>query len=315
MTQEQNPASQPDTDTGEAGSLDAAELAFAQRDTPAQPEQQPEADEAQATDDDPNAEGEQAESDEDTAAELETVEVEGITLALTKEQAETLQKATLRQADYSRKMNEVSAKEKAAVQRLEQAERLAGGVEKYAEAMANIRVIDQQIKQFEAVNWQQLRQDDPAQYAALATDMQTLRLTKQQAEQAAQGIGSIIEQERQAGFAQERQAMTQALQKEFKDWAAQSQVLVEYAAKAGVQEKTLATLTDPAMVLALEKARKYDALQASKATLKATVKAAPPVVKPGAPRKAPDAQTDAMSQLRKFKTRDAAEVAFLARMK
>lgn len=315
MSLEQNPDSQPDTDNGELGSLDAAARAFEQRETPAEPEEQPpEADET-ATDDDPNAEGDNADSDADTDAALETIELEGISLEVTKEQAEVLQKAALRQADYSRKMNEVSAKEKAAVQRLEQAERLAGGVEKYAEAMASIRVIDQQIKQFEAVNWQQLRQDDPAQYAALATDMQTLRLSKQQAEQAAQGIGSTIEQERQAGFAQERQAMTQALQKEFKDWAAASDAICQYAAQAGVQEKTLATLTDPALVLALEKARKYDALQASKTALKATVKAAPPVVKPGAPRKAVNQADDAMAQLRKFKTRDAAEVAFLARMK
>lgn len=317
MTQEQNPTSQPDMDTGEAGSLDHAANAFAQRLTPAQeePEQIAPEPEAEATDDDPNAEGVEADSDEDTAEAVEEIEIEGVKLALTKEQAEALQKSTLRQADYSRKMNEVSAKEKAAQQRLEQAEKLATGVERYAEAMAQVRMLDQQLKAFEGLNWQELRQTDPAQYAAYAADLQSLRLSKQQAEDAARGVGSLIEQERQQSFAEERKAMTEALQKQFKDWVKASDEICKYAASVGVQEKTLAKITDPALVLALEKARKYDALQESKTTLKAAVKSVPPVLKPGAPRKAPNVQDETMSALRKHKTREAAEAVFAARFR
>jgi hypothetical protein len=79
--------------------------------------------------------------------------------------------------------------------------------------------------------------------------------------------------------------------------------------------ETLAKATDPALVIALEKARKFDALQKSKTELKAKAKEAPPVLKPGVRQAVKSPQEDAMVALRKFKTRDAAEVAFLARMK
>jgi hypothetical protein len=69
------------------------------------------------------------------------------------------------------------------------------------------------------------------------------------------------------------------------------------------------------VVVALEKARKFDALQKSKTDLKAKVKDAPPVLKPGVRQSKQNPVDESMAQLRKFRTRDAAEVAFLARMK
>ena len=75
------------------------------------------------------------------------------------------------------------------------------------------------------------------------------------------------------------------------------------------------TMTDARRVVDMHKAMKYDRLQAGKAELKAKVKDAAPVLKPGVRPVKPSQQEDAMTLLRKFKTRDAAEVAFLARMK
>lgn len=318
MIQEQNLQTAPEqSDTHEEGSLDAAALAFEKRD---QAEDQPEADteaqpDAEAQSDDPDAEAEQADTDEDTDAELEEVELEGFKLAVPKEQAEALKKATLRQADYSRKMNEVSAKEKQAQAQLQTAELLVSNVEKVAEVKAAIRMLDQQIKQYEAVDWQRLRAEDPATYSMHATDLQNLRLSRAQAEQAAKGVEGELAQARHQEFAEKRTAMSRELQKTFGDWNKASDEICAYAEAAGVKLETLSTITDPALVVALDKARKFDALQKAKTTLKAKVQDAPRVIKPGAPRKAPDQSADAMARLRKSNTLDDATAAFLSRMK
>ena len=317
MTQEQNPQIPTDEAPDDAGSLDAAARAFEQREL-AQESTEGDTDEAteEASSDDPDAEGEQADSDEDTNAELSEVVVEGVTLRLPQDQAEAIQKATLRQADYSRKMNEVSAKEKQATAVLETAEAMRSGAEKFAEVLASVRMLDQQIKQYEGLDWQKLRAEDPGNYAAYAADLQTLKLNKQQAEMQGRAVAHEVEEATSKTLQTKRGEMFDTLQKQIPGWSNQKgQEITEYAISQGVAFETLARVTDAAIVVALEKARKFDALQKSKTDLKAKVKDVPPVLKPGVRQAVKSPQEDSMAQLRKFKTRDAAEVAFLARMK
>ena len=312
MSQEQNPDTQTDAAPEDTGSLDAAARAFEQRE---EAEAQPEAD-AEDSEADPDAEASDGDSDEDTEQELAEVVVEGVTLSLPKDQAEAIQKATLRQADYSRKMNEVSAKEKQATQLLDTAEKMRQGAEKFADVLANIRMMDQQIKQYEGLDWQKLRADDPGQYAAYAADLQTLKLDKQRVEMQGRQVAHEVEQSTGAAIQAKREEMFVSLKKSLPGWSNEmGEKITEYAVASGMAFETLSKLTDPAVVVALEKARKFDALQKSKTDLKAKVKDAPPVLKPGV-RQAPKNTVDeSMAQLRKFRTRDAAEVAFLARMK
>jgi len=312
MSQEQTPDTQTTTAPEDTGSLDAAARAFEQRE---EAEAAPEA-VAEDSEADPDAEASDGDSDEDTEQELSEVVVEGVTLSLPKDQAEAIQKATLRQADYSRKMNEVSAKEKQATQLLDTAEKMRQGAEKFADVLANIRMMDQQIKQYEGLDWQKLRADDPGQYAAYAADLQTLKLDKQRVEMQGRQVAHEVEQSTGAAIQAKREEMFASLKKSLPGWSNEmGEKITEYAVASGMAFETLSKLTDPAVVVALEKARKFDALQKSKTDLKAKVKDAPPVLKPGV-RQAPKNTVDeSLAQLRKFRTRDAAEVAFLARMK
>lgn len=282
----------PVQDTLESGSEEAAALALTNR---AQQTEEPTT-EAEDSEADPNAEASDGETDEDTEPTLTELEYEGTKFSVPADKAEEIRKAMLRQPDYSRKMNEVSAKEKTAQQALEHAETLKQGSVKFAEALANIRVLDMRIKQFDAVNWQQLRSEDPAQYAVYATDLQTLNLNKQQAEQVARGVAHDVSLATNQALQTKRDAMFETLKKTLPGWGDQmGEQVTDYAKANGMAVETLKTLTDPAVVVALEKARKYDALQASKAALKATVKDAPPVLKPGVVRK-PDVRADAMTR-------------------
>ena len=315
MTQEQTPEIQTESAPEELGSLDAAALAFEKREQAlaeaGEPETETETDEAE-----PDAEASDGAPDEETEQELEEVTVEGVTLNLPKDQAEALRKSTLRQADYSRKMNEVSAKEKQAQAAIDTAEKLRQGAEKFADVLATVRMLDQQIKQYEGLDWQKLRAEDPGNYAAYAADLQTLKLNKQQTEMQARGVAAEVEETNGKALQSKRAEMFDALAKQIPGWSNQKgQEITEYAIAQGMAFETLAKATDPALVVALEKARKFDALQKSKTELKAKAKEAPPVLKPGVRQAVKTPQEDAMIALRKFKTRDAAEVAFLARMK
>jgi len=182
--------------------------------------------------------------------------------------------------------------------------------------LASVRMLDQQIKQYEGLDWQKLRAEDPGNYAAYAADLQTLKLNRQQADMQARGVAAEVEETTGKALQSKRAEMFDALAKQIPGWSNQKgQEITEYAIAQGMAFETLAKATDPALVVALEKARKFDALQKSKTELKAKAKEAPPVLKPGVRQAVKTPQEDAMVALRKFKTRDAAEVAFLARMK
>ena len=312
MEQEQNPQGATEQVPADAGSLDAAALAFEQRETAlAQPEEEVKTEGEEA---DPDAEVSDGKTEEE--AERTEVTVEGVTLKLTAEESEAIHKATLRQAEFSRKMNEVAATEKKLAAVLEHAERMRVGAEKFADVLAGVRMVDHQIKQYEALDWQKLRAEDPAQYAAYAADLQTLKLNKQQQEMQARQVASEVEESSSSALRTKREEMFKALEKALPGWSNQmGSQITEYAIEQGMSFETLAKATDPALVVAIEKARKWDALQKSKTAVQAKAKDAPPALKPGV-RVAKQSPTDeAMSQLRKFRTRDAAEVAFLARMK
>jgi len=310
----QNPQGEPD----DSGSLDAAAAAFAAR---VEPEEAPKSSNEEADPDPESAEESTEEADEadpqeeDEAGELVEVEIDGVKVSLPPDQADKLQKGYLRQSDYSRRMNEVTEKEKAYTQRIEIAEKLVEGAEKYAKALAEVNSIDAEIKQFESVNWQQLEREDPSRASLMAVKLMRLQQARQDAVNQAQSVDREIAEHRMKDIDAKRAEMDKVLRKELKGWGDELGVeITKYALDTGWTREALSSLTDPQVVIALDKARRFDALQKSKETIKAKAKEAPPVVKPGASRPSVDKKTEAMSRLRKSGSMDDAEAAFLARM-
>lgn len=314
MSEAPNPQTeQAPADAQNAEGIDAAAAAFAAMGNQEhESEEQPTEDQAEP-DPEPESEAdtEAQEADpeaEEPTEELAEVEFEGKTYNVPRE----LEKALLRQADYSRKMNEVSAKEKTYSTRLEAIEGLEQAAEKRAESLAKIRQLDDQIKQYEGINWTEARQTDPANAALAAVELMSLQQAKQQALEAAKQVDSTIREHRSKLTAEQLAERNKVLDKELPGWNGEVGArLTEYAVKQGMNFDYLAQITDPKVFIALEKARKFDELQASKPSIKAKVASAAPVTKPGAPRKV-DAKTEAFAQLRKTGSIDSAAAAFLA---
>lgn len=316
MIQEQNLQTPTNTAPEEVGSLDAAALAFEKREEALlQDEGKTEAEtEIETQDDDPDAEASDGDSDEDTAEPdaLVEVEYEGKQYKLPPE----LQKAVLRQADYSRNMNEVAQTKKVLTQRSEYVETAIEGAAKKAEALAGVRLLQHQLKQYEALDFNTIKQEDPARASLIGFEYLNTKQQLAQAQAAADAVDGAVNEAREKVLQSKREEMFATLKKELPAWSDKDgQALTEWHLARGGSFEELQTVTDARRIIDMHKARKYDLLQASKAELKAKTKDAAPVLKPGVRQQKQSPAEDAMTQLRKFKTRDAAEVAFLARMK
>lgn len=314
-----NPETQADEVHAQTGSEEEAIAAFdARRKGSAVEEPEEETKEEAEPDHEPEAESDEepgdgeTEADDEPKEELVEVEFEGKTY----EVAPELQKGLMRQADYSRKMNEVGEKAKVYTQRMEQAEKLVEGAEKYAEVLSEVHSIDADLKRFEKVDWQGLRQQNPAEFAALAAEMQMLRLSRDEATRKANGLDEQLARARHEAILEKRNEMHSVLRKDLKGWGDElSRKVCIYALKNGYQPVELEKLTDARTVIALDKARRYDALQEAKTTLKSKAQDAPQVTKPGAKRPPANVAGEAMARLRKSNSPDDAVAAFEARAK
>lgn len=293
------------------GSDDEAIAAFERLGESTDEPQTKEPDPADEPEDDAETEADEADPDEaETEEELVEVEADGKTYKV----PEAVQKAMLRQSDYSRKMNEVSAKEKTLSERLETIEAVQDIAEKRAEALAQVHAIDARIKGYEGIDWGKARAENPSEAAMAAVELLTLRDQRKDAVQAAANIARELTEKQTTLHETARDEMDANLKKSLKGWGDELGTKVtKYALDLGVSMKTLRQLTDPAVVIALEKARRFDALQSAKGELKAKAADAPRVSKPGAPRRA-DPKAEVMQRLRSENTQEAAEAAFLSRM-
>lgn len=309
----QNPQGEPE----DLGSLDAAAAAFAARLEPKE-EDKPEAQTTEAEPDpepeseaDTEADEADPEADEQTE-ELVEVEFEGKTFKVPPE----LQKGLLRQSDYSRKMNEVSEKEKTYTQRLELIEHIEKIADERSEALAQVRLLDEQIKQFESVDWAKAQAENPGEAALAAVRLLNLQNQRKEAANAAAQIARKMTETRHKLDLDKRVEMEKVLDKQMPGWRGEEGVkFTAYAMENGWKPEEIGSITDPRVVLAIDKARRFDALQKSKEQVKAKAKDAPPVVKPGAARPRVDQTQEAMTRLRKTNSVDDAAAAFLARMK
>lgn len=243
------------------------------------------------------------EADEPTETLVE-VEIEGETLEVSPKVQKAIKEGLLRQAEFSRKMNAVGETEKTAKVRLEQAEKLVAGAEKFAEVLSDVNTIDAQIAQFEKVDWSQLRSSNPAEYAALVADMQNLKQGRDTAVKKAQSIDSEVQGIRKAQKDEARAEMVKTLSKDLKGWGDElGSKLTQYAIEQGYSPEYLHDVTDAKWVIAMNKARQFDAIQSEKSGLKGKIQAAQTFVKPGSPRRV-DKATEVKTRFMKSPNRE-----------
>ena len=145
---------------------------------------------------------------------------------------------------------------------------------------------NQLLGDFNRIDWNSLRIQNPAEYAALAQDFNTRNAAIEQQLQQINGAKQVeaqkAEQARQQALPGERQKLI-AARPEWADpakFSAARELIVNYARKEGYSDAEL-NITDHRLLLTLDKAAQWDKLQASAPATVARVRTAPKMAKPG----------------------------------
>jgi len=192
--------------------------------------------------------GEEADGEEAAAPEDETEEVErdGKKYRVPK----ALKDELLMHADYTRKTQEVAELRKAA--EAERAQASLASVE-HVQAMAALMNVDQQIGQFQNIDWQRMSDEDPVRAQKLFVQFSQLKDSRQQL------AGHLQQQEQQRAFEMQQTTAKQieegqaALKRDIPNWSPETaQQLTDFAAKEfGFQPQELQKIMDPRQVKVL----------------------------------------------------------------
>jgi hypothetical protein len=145
-------------------------------------------------------------------------------------------------------------------------------------------LLETQLQSFQGTDWNYLRANDPVEYAARQADHARLLQQHQSLSQQINQGSQYLNQQREVAIAQAAQAALPVIKRAIPDWGAQKdEQLTRFALDQGASPEELRGLAArPWAVILLEKARKYDELQAKRAQLPKTVEKLSPVARPGA---------------------------------
>lgn len=248
----------------------------------------------------PEEEGEEQATKADEAEALEVIIHNGVEKQLTKAE---LKEYAQQGFDATQKWQAAAERQRFLDEREQHIQQQAQFTAQFTDQIAEAKAIQSQLKQYEAVDWQQwveqirhLSTEDPYQYQAEHAKYQAARLQydslKETHNTKLQTLNHLQQQAQQATAqqqaqlkAREAQAMRQAIP-EWKD-AARAQAewseIDAYLAKAGYEPGTLNAIMDHRQVVIARKAMAYDKLMASGKQKVAS--APPPTAKPGSPAK------------------------------
>lgn len=234
-----------------------------------------------------------------------------------------LRKSRMREADYTRKTQEVAEKRKA--YEAKQTELESQYAQRLQEAGALIQNDEQRlIQEFNAVNWKDLEETDREEYIIKRQKFEDRarelthrknsivqnaeRFQKEQKQRWTEGLKTHIQNE----YSELRSKFPEYIDEKkgpaIQDGVRKYMLSLGYKAdeidgKANGDEIIAPGLTDHRMIIMAHKARLYDELQAKKPALENKVKSVPKVLKPGARRSKSDvmakAQQEKLSRLKK----------------
>jgi len=227
--------------------------------------------EGEATDEvsDEGGEDSNSGSDEDASSEdlsddtLVTVVIDGKTQKVTLKEARD---GYQRQADYQRK-TQALAEQRREVESIRQATESEKAA--YAEAVSALR---QEMERYlpQEPDWQKLHQDDPINFPIIekqwrdykaqlaAVQQQEAVIKAQQSREQQEQLRQIVEEGRKYIFEKVPEWKDEA------KWSQAQKSLRDYGKTVGYSDEELAAATDPRAIIVLEKARKFDALQANR---------------------------------------------------
>jgi len=242
----------------------------------------------------------EAEEEEDKAP-IFTVRVDGKNVEVTLEE---LQKGYSREADYTRKTQQVSEERRAFAAEAElvrterqQYSQLLGSLQAQLQQNAAPQIDMDRLYNEDPIEWvrqKELARDSEKVHAAIQSEQQ--RLSHIQAQEQYQSM--------QAHLAQQQDAMLKAIP----EWAnpdkakAEKTLLIEWGQKLGFSSDELKNIFDHRAVVALRKAALYDQMMTKRGNIRPAVNNGPKPAKPGAAGRMDNTTDSRRSQQRLAKT-------------
>lgn len=218
---------------------------------------------AEADTDDPST----ADPDDPAGEEDAEIEVDGRKFALPKTAAQKLQQERMRMEDYTRKTQEVAEQRRAIETDAVQLRQREADAAAHLQEIAQVIAIDNRLRQLSQVDFDALASHNPVEAMKLDKAIRDLQ-------QARLGIANTVTQRQQQLLSQRQRDAAKAmaegvavLEREIPGWSEKTgKALRDYmVGKLGAKPERLQGLAEPALVLAMHKAKLYDELQARQA--------------------------------------------------
>ena len=188
-----------------------------------------------------------------------------------------LKDALLRQSDYTKKMQDVSVQRKAVEEQQAALEQQAAFQQETIQDVAAVKAIDQQIEQYNALNWDELYQQDVGQASALDRQKRELENQRQQTINRLDQRQAQFQNQRAEQHAKAMEQGQEVLKKEIDGWSPElGKQIADYGISQGLSAQAVASIADPVHVKLIDKARRYDELVAKQKAAKPKAQAEPP---------------------------------------
>lgn len=233
-----------------------------------------------------------AELDESTAdPDEEEVEYEGEKYKVPAK----LKDALLRQSDYTRKTQEVAEIRRQAEAEKQQIAQEREFIQHNLKDVATVTALDQQIAQYQGVNWDQLTESDPVQAMKLERQLRNLQSQREQAAAAVTQRQAHFVQVQQQEAARQLQEGQRVLQREIPGWnESLARELVDYGLKRGYAPEVLQNIRNPQFVIDLHNSYQFTKLR-EKASQKPKIVQEKPVTRIQATKATATKDPDSMS--------------------
>ena len=191
-----------------------------------------------------------------------------------------LKDALLRQADYTRKTQEVAEERRALEQQRAEVAQRAEFNQTHVREVAKVMSIDERLAQFQQLDWNALTDANPLQAMKLDRQMRDLQSQRQQAVASIEQIQQRTALETQQATARRLQEAQAEVAREIKNWSPEvAKALQETGKSIGYKPEELASVNDPRAVKLLHKAYLYDQLMKERTKAEPQAEPAKPVTR------------------------------------
>lgn len=221
---------------------------------------------------------------EQTAEEEEEIEVGERKIALPKSLAAILKSERMMNGDYTQKTQAVADERKQVAAERETVRQQAKQQQEYVKEMAAVVGFDEQLAQYNALNWQQIIESDPVQAMQLQQQQKALEGKRTEAQASLTQKQEQIALDKQQDIAKQVQQAEAYIEREIKGATPERiKALEAYAKAEGMDQPAFfkAIVKSPQIAKFMHKAEMYDKLMQKQAPKPPPVAAATPAIRVG----------------------------------